>query len=162
MKFKSLILLASVFSLGFLSSCDTQDDPEQEFTSTYPISGDWVIDYYVEDAGKLVRVASHTQILAYNTAANNGTEIWIDDHKTWWQYKVKANVNMATLSISGDNLQNVTYNSKVRIKDGKVFPNGTKVNGLPADSIYFKVAFDDDETPYATDYIAAGHRSTGH
>ena len=164
MKIKSLIVLASFFSLGFLVSCDQDDDEiEVEYMATYPVSGDWTVNYYVENAdGELEEIASGLQILAYNTAANSPTEIWIDDHGTFWDYKVKTPLNMADLSFAGNELQNVSYNSKVTITEGKVIRNGTRVNGLQADSIAFKVSFDDDETPYATTFIAAGHRSTGH
>jgi hypothetical protein len=163
MKIKSLIVLASFFSLGFLVSCDQDDEIEVEYMATYPVSGDWTVNYYVENAdGELEEIASGLQILAYNTAANSPTEIWIDDHGTFWDYKVKTPLNIADLSFSGSELQNVSYASKVTITEGKVFRNGTRVNGLQADSIAFKVSFDDDETPYATTFIAAGHRSTGH
>jgi hypothetical protein len=167
MKFKNLFLIASLLSLGFLSSCDQDDEPEVENMSTYPISGDWSVNHYVADAdGKLEDIGYPGQILAYNTAANNGTEIWIDDHKTFWNYKVRATVNMGATSFSGTEMQNVSYNSKVTITEGKVIPNGTKVHGIPADSIVFKVSFSDDGTaanpdPYGTIYIVGGHRNTG-
>lgn len=160
MKFKSLILLAGIFSLGFLSSCD-KDDEEVENTSTYPVSGEWVVAYYEEENGQLVPQLEGLSIYTYNTAANNGTEMWVDDRRTFWEYKVKTPVNVAARTFSGNELQNVTYDSKVRITDGKVLQGATKVHGVTADSIYFKVAFDDDSTPYGHDYIISGHRVTG-
>jgi hypothetical protein len=164
MKFKNIFLLAGLLSLGFLSSCE-QDEADMEVMATYPISGDWVVNYYVADGtGKLEEIGYNgVQVLAYNTAANKGTEIWIDDHGTFWDYKVKATVNMADLSFAGKELTNVSYeDSKVTLTDGKVIKNGTKSNGAPSDSISFKVAFNDDKTPYGTTYIAAGHRYNGH
>jgi len=162
MKLKKLLILPFLLSLGFLSSCDQDDEPEIEYMATYPVSGEWVVNYYVENsAGELEKIAPHTQIRAYNTAANVPTEIWIDDQGTFWDYKVRAGLNMSDLSFSGTELENQSYESKVTITDGKVIRNGTSIKGIPADSIYFRVSFDDDEEPYSTIYHAAGHRSNG-
>jgi hypothetical protein len=160
--FKKLLLLPLLLSLGFLSSCNEDDEPEVEYMATYPVSGEWVVDYYVETSpGQLELIAPHTQLRAYNTAANVPTEIWLDDQGSFWDYKVRSGLNMTDLTFSGAELQNESNDSKVTLTEGKVIKNGTKVNGIQADSISFKVSFDDDETPYGTTYHASGHRSTG-
>ncbi|MGV3587961.1 MAG: lipid-binding protein [Adhaeribacter sp.] len=161
MKINKLLILPLLLSFVFLTSCE-KDDPEIDYMATYPVSGDWTVNYYVEnDEGELEEVANHTQIIAYNTSANVPTEIWIDDHGSFWDYKVKTSLNMADLTFSGNELENEHYESKVTITDGKVIKNGTKVKGMQADSIYFRVSFDDEEEPYGTIYHAAGHRSNG-
>ncbi|MCS3174453.1 hypothetical protein NXW76_26395 [Bacteroides thetaiotaomicron] len=47
--------------------------------------------------------------------------MWLDDLGNFWEYKLKVNVNYAarTFSTTGF-VDNVTYESKVKITDGKV------------------------------------------
>ncbi|MFT2007289.1 lipid-binding protein [Pontibacter sp. 13R65] len=164
MKIKNLLILPILLSVGFLAACDDDDDPKVEYTSTYPVSGDWTVTYKVETSPGVfedIFDIGETELLIYNTAENNGQQIWIDDHGNFWTFKVKANVDMASLTFSGNELINQEYASQVTIADGKVMKDATMVSGARTDSIYFKVSFSDDEEPYGTIYHVSGHRGTG-
>ncbi|WP_347157962.1 lipid-binding protein [Pontibacter chitinilyticus] len=163
MKIKPLYyILAMLPLLGFLTACDDDDETDIEYTATYPVSGDWTVTYSVDDgAGGQQVLAEGLELLIYNTAANTPDAVWVDDNGTFWQYKVRANVNMADLTFSGQDLENQAYESKVTIANGKVFKNAATVNGIQRDSISMDVSFDDDDPSYGTVYHVNGHRSTG-
>lgn len=74
---------------------------------------------------------------------------------------MKVNVNYAERTFSTpDFVNNVIYESKVKISDGKVLENAaTTPSGMPADSIVYMVQFDDDENGLT--YKVSGFRRTG-
>ena len=175
MKIKYSLVLTMLLSLGFLSSCDKDDDPEVENMATYPVSGDWYVNYEVETSPGVfedIYGVGPTHLLVYNTAANTPDEIWIDDQGNFWNYKVKTGVNMQDLTFSANEAVSasmqknqagdmVPYDIKVNITDGKVFKDATKAHGVQIDSIYFNVSFEDDAEPFGTVYRVTCHRSTG-
>ena len=168
MKIKSLFyILAMVPFAGFFSSCDDDDDIDIEYTAAYPLSGDWTVTYSVDDgAGGFQPLVENTELLIYNTAANEPNEVWVDDHGNFWDFKVKTPADLNNRTFGGEALLNVSYESEVTITDGQVILNGAEENGLMRDSIYFRVSFSDDEdadgpAPYGTIYHVYGHRSTG-
>ncbi|WP_299825072.1 lipid-binding protein [uncultured Pontibacter sp.] len=168
MKLKYTLLLLLFLSLGCFTACDDDDDDDIEFTAAYPIAGDWTVTYSIETApGQFEPLLDHAELLIYNTAANVPSEVWVDDHGSFWDFKAKTPTNISDLSFGGENLQNTTRASQVTITDGRVFLNGAQVNGIQRDSIYFRVSFDDDEdaegnpSPFGTIYHVYGHRSTG-
>lgn len=88
------------------------------------MAGDWWVTVNAFIDGKEVEDpfgAGHLQMSTYNTASNSETEMWLDDLGNFWEYKLKVNVNYAarTFSTTGF-VDNVTYESKVKITDGKV------------------------------------------
>ncbi|AKD02212.1 lipid-binding protein [Pontibacter korlensis] len=162
MKLKYTLLLTLFLSLGFLTSCDDDDEEEIAYTATYPISGDWSVTFSIETApGQFEPLVEHTEVLIYNTAANVPTEVWIDDEGHFWDFKVRTPININNLTFGGENLENMSYNSQVTVTDGQVFLNAVEVNNIMRDSIYFRVSFSDDEEPFGTIYHVYGHRSTG-
>ncbi|WP_161890091.1 lipid-binding protein [Pontibacter russatus] len=169
MKKTYLYFLAILLSVGFLSSCE-RDAPEIEYTSTFPVSGEWWVTYKVETSpGVFVDAGGgYSTLLTYNTSDNSGDSIWIDDQGHFWTYKVKAPVNMQNLTFGVEEAPNAAYESMVTIADGKVLLNAAESKtGVQTDSIYFKVSFSDEEdedenvTPYNTIYHVSGHRRTG-
>lgn len=143
-KMLNKILLVGLLILGF--SC-TKMEYTQEFSSTYPISGDWTITV---DDGSSTYGPYYMKI--YNTATSKDS-VWIDDAKLFWQTKSKAAVNLKDNTFAGEKTQNEYYNSKVSYANGKV---------IGKDSIYFEVTFSDDSTPYGIVYKYAGHRKTSY
>ncbi len=160
MKLRHLFILAALFLFGPLTSCDDDDDPSIEYSATYPISGDWTVTYSADDGtGNFLPLVEDAELLIYNTSANIPTEVWVDDHGGFQNFKVRANVDLPNLAFSGDNLQNTATGSKVTtvtISNGKIIRDGALQNGIKRDSIYFEVSLGD-----ATIYRVAGHRSTG-
>lgn len=131
--------------MGF--SC-TKMEYTQEFSSTYPISGDWTITV---DDGSAKNGPYYMKI--YNTA-NSKDSVWIDDNKNYWQTKTKCKVDMKTLTFATAEAKNVYYaDSWVTYENGKI---------IGKDSIYFEVKFSDDSTPYGTTYKYYGHRKTSY
>lgn len=134
------ILLVGLMIMGF--SC-TKMEYTQEFSSTFPISGDWTItvtqgsDSYGPYFMKI-----------YNTSSSKDS-VWIDDNEQFWDTKTKAKVDMKNLTFSGTNEVNEYYASHVSYANGKV---------IGKDSIYFEVTFDDDSPANGNVYIYAGHR----
>ena len=74
-------------------------------------------------------------------------------------------VDLKTLSFQATDVQNVAYDSKLTIKDGKIlYGAATTPSGARADSIVFKVTFSDDTKPADMGFAAyqvAGFRYTG-
>lgn len=168
MKLKYILLLVMFLSVGFLTSCDDDDDDELEFTATYPLSGDWTVTFSIETApGQFEPLVDHGELFIYNTSANIPTEVWVDDHGSFWDFKVKSPADARARTFGGNELQNESYDSQVTITNGQVFVDAVRVNGILRDSIYFQVSFNDDEDaegnpdPFGTIYHVYGHRSTG-
>lgn len=103
-------------------------------------------------------------ILTHNTAANIPTEMMVNDLGSFWDFSVKVQCNPDAKTFSVTDGENLSYESKVTITDGKIVPNGTMTpSGMPADYIEFYVVFDDDD--YIPDYYDklkfSGWRYTG-
>ena len=156
---KVLKYITALLALSIVMvSCETYDDPEVKYSSTYPVSGEWYIEYYVGNS----QVSDYLLHTISNTAADDRKEIWIGDDGHFWEYKVKCPVNMSSLTFSGSNLTSVVedYNIKVTITNGKVLEKVVLApSGVKTDSIYFEVQFEDDDD--ALTYIAKGYKKTG-
>ena len=147
----------------FLTSCEK--DVDAGGTAVMKMAGDWWVTVDVIWEGENIGDAyglEHIQMFTYNTAANKSTEMWLEDDHNFWAFKIKVDVQYEerTFSTAGF-VDNREYESKVKIFDGKILAGAAKTpSGMPADSIYFKVKFDDDydEIDY---YIISGFRRSG-
>lgn len=166
--FKFIPALVVLVLLGTLASCE-KDAPEVDYTATYPVSGEWWVTYKVETSPGVFEDIYHvgyTPLLTYNTAANKPTEIWVDDHGNFWDFKVKSGLNMPDLSFAVTDAENTSvdskgkpYGNKATISNGKVIKDaGLSRSKVKTDSIYFEVEFSDDP---GTVYHVSGHRRTG-
>lgn len=162
-----LYALMLVSGLFFITSCEK--DPVGN-TATEAVAGEWVVTGAAIDAAGVVVDADwfgvgSFHLDTYNTAANRTDSIWISDNGNFWDFKVKVGLNLAAKTYSGADLQNVSYNSKVTITEGKILLGAAKTpSGAVADSIVFNVTFDDDTDPADngfTHYRVAGYRYTG-
>jgi hypothetical protein len=168
MKLKYIFIFTILAACG-LTACE-KDEPEVKYTATYPVSGEWWVTYQVRNAeGQLEDAGGgYYPLLTFNTASNTSDSIWVSDAGSFWEYQVKAGLDLPNRAFTVDEGQNVSYDSKVRIANGKVFLNkGRSTSGVVTDSLYVEVSFedetdaDDNPTPYATTYIVSGHRRTG-
>jgi hypothetical protein len=151
--YRKFIFIAIV--LFTIVSCEKAFDPGA--TKAKAVANEWWVNYYVGGVDQYKTV----KLLTYNTAANNDS-IWIDDYGTFWNYKVRSKVDLTNLTFAVDKAQNVSYDSKVTITGGKIMLKAAKSpTGVVTDSIYFKVSFDDDSTPYGTIYEVKGYARTG-
>ncbi|KAF2325861.1 lipid-binding protein [Flavobacterium nitrogenifigens] len=123
------------------------------------MSGDWYVQTLVN--GKVV--VNYTLLSTYNTSANDGKEMWIDDHGKIWNFKVKSPVTVGSSVFAGSNLASDVdgYKVNVTITEGKVTKNDTKsTGGHIVDGISFKATFSDD-TDAGTVYEIKGYKRTG-
>jgi hypothetical protein len=160
MNYKIRYILLAIAAITF-ASC--QPDPEPGGTATQDVAGEWWVQYYEDDgAGNLTQLSDYLKLSTFNTAANTPDSIWISDLAHFWDIQVKVPLNYSAKTFAIEEGDNVSYASKVTIRDGKVLlGQGKSSSGVKTDSIYVKMLFDDDTTPYGTIYVAAGHRRTG-
>ncbi|SEN65473.1 Lipid-binding putative hydrolase [bacterium A37T11] len=165
---KNTIVKISIFSCILLAFFACKKD-EIENTASVKLAGDWYVKAsQIDDAGNIVAedlTGGYFHLLTYNTAANKDTELWIDDQKNFWDIKGVVNSDVNGLSFSGTDVQNVSYDSKFTVADGKVLEKAaTTPSGSAADSIVFTISFDDDEelpTGGFPKYRISGYRYTG-
>ncbi|MFA8435163.1 MAG: lipid-binding protein [Marinifilaceae bacterium] len=149
------VLLVMVLALGACDPNDTIEDYTVEYTSTGEmLAGEWYVTYTLD--GDVW--ATNSKISTFNTAADNGSEMWIDDDKNFWGLKSKVNCNPADNSFSVEGADELYYGITVNIKNGKVLPGaGTTAAGNVTDSIYMEIEYSDQ----AGTFIVAGVRRTG-
>ncbi len=151
------------------------DKDEAGGTATQAMAGEWYVSVdLVDDNGDLFYsgvdffgLSEHMLLNTYNTAANSSTEMYVDDLGNFWDYKVRVNCNVKSLTFSSNGaVANEAYDDcDVTIEDGKImYGAATTPHGTPADSIVFYVSFSDDSYPdyygYAK-YKVSGYRYTG-
>jgi len=162
MKFINKISILSVVAVLILSSCSKK--PDVEYTAPYKFAGEWWVTLTVN--GQDVYHIGHTMLSTYNTSANSN-EIWVDDLKHGYGFKVKATTDPANMSFTATNSANQYFNSAtpaafpktVILNNGKVLAGAGKTrSGNAADSIYMEAEFVDDP---GTKYVITGHQRTG-
>lgn len=152
---KYIALLFTVLAF-VLTGCEKETEPGG--TAVEKMAGDWWVTVSVD--GEVI--AGPLKIFTYNTATNVPTEMWLDDEKGFWDFKIKvtSDANNMTFSTS-DFVENMKYESKVKVANGKVTPGGAKSpSGMAVDGIHLEVSFDDDGDP-TTVYVMEGFRRTG-
>mgnify|MGYP001766125008 CR=1 FL=1 len=165
MKNYILILLAAVF---MLYSCDLKDDFENEESAVVKMAGEWYVHYDHPVYGLDPFAVGYTSIITYNTSADDGNEMWINDEGNFWTFRVKTPVNLTALTFGSQDtiINNIDgYDIKALIRNGKIIEKAsTRPSGAIADSIYFELWFEDLEgsTGIASDtLIVSGYRRTG-
>jgi hypothetical protein len=156
---KKISILCAV-SLLILSSCK-KNLPEVGGTSAEKVANEWWVTTTVGG-----QTFGFQKISTYNTSDNNN-DIWVDDLKHIYGFKVQATVNYSDLTFSSSpTASNVYYDAAhpanfpltVKITSGKVIPNGGhSKTGNITDSIYLQAEFSDDP---GTIYTLSGHART--
>ena len=158
---KKVLYLATMLLCMAFTSCQKEDIGG---TATESLAGDWYVEANVVNAdGSVIEDPyglGRFQILTYNTSANNPSEIWIDDSKNFWNFKVKVNGDINTLTFNAAGAENQRGDEiTVNITNGKIIKNGgVQNNGSPADYITMDVEFSDDP---GTIYRLEGVRYSG-
>lgn len=163
-------LIYSIFSISllliFFTSCD--EDIEIWESSTKELDGNWYVSYDHEEFGKDPFGVGLTMVHTYNTAEDNGQEIWLTDEDHFWSYKVRVPADPESLTFGTDEtLISIVpdYDIEVRVTNGKIIKNAVKLpSGVMADSIYFEIWFEDlvDATEIENDKLyVSGFRQTG-
>ena len=158
---KKVLYLATMLLCMAFTSCQKE---EIGGTATESLAGQWYVEANVVNAdGSVIEDPyglGRIHILTYNTSANNPNEIWIDDSKNFWNFKVKATGDINNLTFSAASAQNQRGDEiTVNITNGKIIKNGgVQNNGSPADYITMDVEFSDDP---GTIYRLEGVRYSG-
>jgi len=152
--------IAVITVMILFSSCDMKDEFEQINSNVVEAAGEWWVNYSTEGYE-----SGYTKMLTFNTADDNGDEIWISDENNFWVFKVKCPVNIDNLTFAGTDLvsaalwQGEPYDIKINISNGKIIEAvSLQPSGAITDSIYFEIEFEDDP---GTIYQASGFRKTG-
>ncbi|WP_293955734.1 MULTISPECIES: lipid-binding protein [unclassified Sphingobacterium] len=157
-----------IIGLCFLTFQSCKKD-EVEGTATQKLAGEW---YVTADALKAdgslfekdVYGLGHFMLATYNTESNDLSKIWIEDRGNFWDFKGIINGDVNTLTFSGEDVQNVSYDSKFTVTNGKILKAAaTTPSGMKADSVVFEIKFDDDD-PVGNGfdrYRITGYRYTG-
>jgi hypothetical protein len=155
MKYIKYSLIALVFGL---LSCDLGTEPKIEGTKLQAMCGEWYI-LMLEDGEDVGR--GYHLISTSNTAANNETDLILDDHDTW-PAKVITKVNLGAMTFdAAPNLPNM-YDAAVGVSilEGKIIKGAaTTTGGNKTDSIYVKFEFVEKGEKSVIDF--AGYRRTG-
>jgi hypothetical protein len=156
--FKYLAIVA--FAVAF-TSC--QEEPDPGGTKVQDLAGEWWVKYEVETSPGVYEdiLGGYYKMMTYNTASDT-EEIWVDDLEHFWEYKVKVPVNLTSKTFAVTGAANASYESAVTIESGVIITGGgMSVSGVQTDSIHFVASFDDDDSPFGTQYRVSGHRRTG-
>lgn len=150
---KKVLYLATMLLCMAFTSCQKEDIGG---TATESLAGDWYLVASVN--GNPIWGPFH--LLTYNTSANNPNEIWVDDQKNFYTFKVKATGDINSLTFSAASAQNQNGDEiTVNITNGKIVKNGgVQKNGSPADLLMMDVEFSDDP---GTIYHLEGVRYSG-
>ena len=158
---KKVLYLATMLLCMAITSCQKEDIGG---TATESLAGDWYVQANMVNAdGSVIEDPyglGRFHLLTYNTSANNPNEIWIDDIKNFWNFKVKANGDINTLTFGAASAENQRGDEiTINITNGKIIKNGgMQNNGSPADYITMDVEFSDDP---GTIYRLEGVRYSG-
>ena len=150
-----------LFGLTFVS-CDATSDLDPGGTAVQDMAGDWFVHLLADDGtGTLADIygIGFYKITTYNTSADDGTELFVDDHGLW-PMKTIVNVNLGGKTFSGDALAN-EYDETitVNVMGGVITPGGaTTTGGNTSDAISFRVIYSDDP---GTEYTIEGYKRTG-
>jgi hypothetical protein len=111
-------------------------------TNTVAMSNEWWVTFSLNGTDL---IGTPVLFATYNTSQNVSDSLWLDDLKHTYQFKCKVLANPTDLTFTTDSSQNETYDIRVHIANGKIFPNGGhSKTGLVTDSIYMQASFGDD------------------
>ncbi|MEO6869173.1 MAG: lipid-binding protein [Ginsengibacter sp.] len=143
------IIFVSTIIIFVANSCQKLKDVGT--TSAVKVANEWwttldsvgVPDYYG---------LGHIKIATYNTSGNDN-QIWVDDYKKGYGFKIKAVADYQNLTFSSDASAandyfvngSTSFPESGHITEGKIFPKiGHSKSGNMVDSIHFKIEFSDD------------------
>lgn len=168
---KKVLYFMTLILAVMLTSCSKE---EIGGTATQQAAGDWYVTVVACDANDNVVFEDDElfgmgkwHCLTYNTAANDPTKMIISDQGNFRDYMVVVNVDLASMTFStpnGDFAQNLSYDCKVKVTNGKIVLGGGKqVNGSVADYIEYNITFsNDDNAPAYYDHLkVTGVRYSG-
>lgn len=163
---KLINLTLLLMGIVFFNSCSKEDIP---MTSTVDLAGEWMVTIDVIIGDDVYEDAfGYGQILwiTYNTNADNGKEIWLDNlgnyGRAFWNTKVKlpCDINAKTFGSETPMANQTADVCDVTVSGGKVTYGGAVTpSGMPADKFECYITYSDDEDDWV--YYLHGYRRTG-
>uniref|UniRef100_UPI003217DCFA lipid-binding protein n=1 Tax=uncultured Draconibacterium sp. TaxID=1573823 RepID=UPI003217DCFA len=154
----SFLFFTLALSISFVSCEKVESVPDESDIVAEDMMGSWYVQFLYEGEDLY---GEYLLINTYNTSANDGTSMWIDDNENVWWFKVECPINSSGQTFSGAGLySNVDgYEIDVDIINGKITKDGvTSPSGVTTDMISFDIEFSDDA---GTVYQIVGYRYTG-
>jgi len=136
------IFRISAIIMLFSMSC-TKKLENPGATNTVAMSNEWWVTLTL---GGNDLLGTHVLFSTYNTSQNVADSLWLDDLGKGYDFKCKVLANPKSLTFTTDSSQNLYYDIRVHIANGKIIPNGGmgKSTGSIVDSIYMEASFGDD------------------
>lgn len=165
-KYISMMAMALSLTWG-LTACDVETDEESGGTNIQNMCGNWDVVWYAIDAnGENIGDFTSGTIYTFNKADNSTTQMWIDDQKTYWNFRFLVNIDYNAMTFSCDSVDyDADGSGKAIVWNGKIMHGAAKnLHGVPTDSIVFEINFNDDGYPakYGFDhYRVEGTRYSG-
>lgn len=163
---KIYISIITVCLTFIFISC--QEDIDPGAAANNDLSGEWFVHYDHNQLGSDPFDAGYTRLITSTTASQSATELIVYDEGNFWDYRVKAIMDVSAKSFGGsDTLVSFIedYDIKVLIRNGVILENSiTTAAGVLTDSIYFEIWFEDlgDATGIVNDtLVVSGYRRTG-
>lgn len=161
---KKIIYITATLLLTFVMASCSKD--EVGGTATQEAAGQWYVTYDCCDAdGNVIEDlkdfnGGRSLILTYNTAADDGQHLYVDDLGNLFGYKGVANLdlNALTFSTNGNVTNEASHSSdvsdEITITNGVIVKNGGKQqNGSVTDSISFYVQYSQDAYATSNGYV---------
>lgn len=189
---KYIVLMAA--ALVSLTSCSVYTDVEAGGTAVEEMAGTWYVtmdiyatdDIYADDVeSTYVESFGPYTFATYNTASNSSTEMWVSDQYSYWGFRVKVDIDLASKTFSIEDYESEVlagyyyadddvdeeypipyyYEYGISILDGVITPDGAvSPTGADADAISFWLKIDTYNThgPTSEDYYHIhGYRYSG-
>lgn len=150
---KKLLYLIIFVALGLIVSCERETENAQiaPTTSKVNVTGQWEVMAHNDS----IAIFGPFTVLTINDASAENDSITIQDSgDKFWNFQAKAAVNqeMGTFQTNLSNCGAGEEGIGIKISNGRI---------VDADSIYFEIQFEDDETPYGNTYRLKGQRISG-
>ncbi len=153
---KKYMYILGLLALGMMIiSCEKETEnallPDAEESVSVNVTGQWEVVAHNDS----VAVFGPFMILTVGDPEARNDSITIQDSEVkFWKFQAKAavNENDGTFETKLSTCELCDEGVGIKISNGKI---------VDADSIYFEIQFEDDETPYGNTYRLKGHRVNG-
>jgi len=159
MKHTIKILMLSLLLITACSPNEEYEDYTVVESSVKSMAADWWVIALEPDGVTPAFGGDYVQVTTTNTAADDGLTMIIDDHRNWFEFRTKIDVNLSDRTFTGTDNVELYYDAEIVLQNGNMTSNTyTTLTGTSVDEIYFEAEF--DWYP-GTTFIFKGHKRTG-
>ncbi|MBF6598628.1 MAG: hypothetical protein ITF98_10460 [Fermentimonas sp.] len=148
---KQLIFLLGFIALGVFASCE-RDSTSLELPNTVKVDGLWEVIAYNDSMA--ISTPFSIQTLTRENSMGRDSLVIKDSQNEFWNFQVSSAVNKKLGAFETELSSCEVCEEQI----GIIVSNGKIINN---DSIHFEIKFEDDETPFANNYIIKGRRVKG-